>query len=282
MAGPTTRPWFRPRPIETEEVGWNASPVVLIHWGVGARWAEPLRHEPALAEQCQLVTYHRAGFGASSRVEGDIGIAGHAEHRRLLTDRLGVRRAHVVGHSSSAAIALQLALDAPDVAHTLTLMDAARPAPDTATQEAFVREVVTPAVQSHRVGNSEAAVDTWCAGVFGRGYRARLGPDLAEVFDDALAHADTFFTQELPALRRWRFTEHEARRVDAPVLAVLGEHSAPTFAERRELLLRWLPNVERLDLPGATHLPHLENPRGAAEAIAASSVGSTRRQADGS
>jgi pimeloyl-ACP methyl ester carboxylesterase len=67
--------------------------------------------------------------------------------------------------------------------------------------------------------------------VFGDDYRARLGPGGAEVLDDALAHADTFFTQELPALLRWPFTTE-------------------------------------LDLPGASHLLHLENPSGAAEAMA--------------
>ena len=38
----------------------------------------------------------------------------HAEHCRLLMGHLGIERAHIVGHSSSVAIALQLAIDAPD------------------------------------------------------------------------------------------------------------------------------------------------------------------------
>ena len=251
------------------DVRGAGDPVVFVHWGVSAWWAEPLWHEPALAEHFRLITYHRAGFGGSDRAEDGISIADHAEHCRLLMNRLGVTRAHLVGHSSSTAVVLQLALDAPDMAHTLTLLDAARPMPRTETQQAFTREVVAPAVAHYRAGNSEAAVDTWCRGVFGDGYRARLGPGVAGVLDDALAHADTFFTQELPALQQWRFTEEEARRVDAPVLTVVGERSAPTFPERRELLCRWLPNVEQLDLPGATHLLHLENPRGAAKALAA-------------
>ena len=35
------------------------------------------------------------------------------------------------------------------------------------------------------------------------------------------------------------------------------------------LLVSWLPNVERFELPDATHLLHLQNPRGMAEALAA-------------
>jgi pimeloyl-ACP methyl ester carboxylesterase len=53
------------------------------------------------------------------------------------------------------------------------------------------------------------------------------------------------------------------------VLAVLGERSAATFDERRQLLLDWLPNVEAYDLPNATHLLHFDNPAGLAGALAA-------------
>jgi pimeloyl-ACP methyl ester carboxylesterase len=77
-----------------------------------------------------------------------------------------------------------------------------------------------------------------------------------------------FFTQELPAVQQWSFTEDDASRITQPVLAVVGEYSAPTFPERRELLLSWLPQVETFELSDATHLLHLQNPGGMAEALA--------------
>jgi pimeloyl-ACP methyl ester carboxylesterase len=83
-----------------------------------------------------------------------------------------------------------------------------------------------------------------------------------------ISDADAFFTKELPALRQWSFTEADARQVTRPVLAVVGEYSAPTFPERRELLLSWLPNLEPFELPGPTHLLHLQNAEGMAEALA--------------
>ena len=45
-------------------------PVVLIHWGVAATWAEPLLDQPALASRYQLLSYHRAGFAGSGRLQG--------------------------------------------------------------------------------------------------------------------------------------------------------------------------------------------------------------------
>jgi pimeloyl-ACP methyl ester carboxylesterase len=254
------------------ELRGSGEPVVLIHWGVSATWAEPLLDEPALADRHLLLSYHRAGFGGSSPMEGPgpVSMAEHARHCLLLMRHLGIDRAHIVGHSSSVPIALQLALDAPEAVHTVVSMDAARPAPPTELQAAFAREFVEPAVERYREGDKEGAVDTFFRGVFGADYRDPLERGLPGAFDQAVSDADTFFDQELPALwQRWSFTEEDARRITQPVLAVVGENSTPTFPERRELLLSWLPNVEPFELAGATHLLHVQNPRGMAEALAA-------------
>jgi pimeloyl-ACP methyl ester carboxylesterase len=243
-------------------------PVVLIHWGVGAAWAAPLLGEPALADHYLLLAYHRAGYAGSGRIDGSIGIAEHARHCRLLLAHLSLERAHVVGHSSSALVALQLALDSPDVVQTLALLESARPVPPTEVQAAFVREFVQPALSLYHAGDRVAAVDMFLQGVFGPGYRSRLDRRLPDGFDQAVADADAFFGQELPALQAWSFGEEDARRVVQPVLLVLGERTTPTFPERRDLLLSWLPNAEQLDLAGTSHLLHVENPAATAEGLA--------------
>jgi pimeloyl-ACP methyl ester carboxylesterase len=106
-----------------------------------------------------------------------------------------------------------------------------------------------------------------------------LDKALPGAFDQAVADADTFFGQELPSLREWSFTREDAARITRPVLAVTGAKSDEArpvsgevlrvFAERQELLLAWLPNVEPFILPDATHLLQVQNPRGMAEALAA-------------
>jgi pimeloyl-ACP methyl ester carboxylesterase len=247
----------------------EGEPVVLIHWGVGTAWVEPLLAEPALADRYRLLSYHRAGYAGSGNVEGPVSMALNAEHCVLLMRKLGIDRAHIVGHSSSAVVALQLALDFPDAVHTIVSMEAARPVPSTETQAEFVRSVAEPAFQRYRAGDTAGAVDLWSRGVFGPDYRAPLEQTLPGAFDRTVAEADAFFRQELPALREWELTQEDARRITQPVLLVLGERSVPTFPERRDMLLDWLPNAEPFDVPGATHLLHLERPRETAEGLAA-------------
>jgi pimeloyl-ACP methyl ester carboxylesterase len=224
--------------------------------------------QPVLADHYRLLAYHRAGFGGSSPVEGPVSIADHAQHCALLMRQLGIEKAHIVGHSSSAVIALQVALDFPDAVHSLALMEPARPNPETELQAAFRRDAVEAAVKRYRAGDKASAVDTWARGVFGLEYRDRLERGLPGVIEQCIADADAFFAQELPALQTWSFTREDASRITQPVLAVLGENTAPAFPERLDLLCSWLPNVERFELPGATHLLHLQNPGGMAEGLA--------------
>jgi pimeloyl-ACP methyl ester carboxylesterase len=131
-----------------------------------------------------------------------------------------------------------------------------------------VREFVAPALERYRAGDRAGAVDTFAAGVFGMDYRGRLEQGLPGAFEQALADADAFFAQELPALQQWSFTDKEARRITTPTLAVLGQWTAPTFPRRLELLVSWLPDAELFELPDATHMLHVQNPSGMADALA--------------
>ena len=150
---------------------------------------------------------------------------------------------------------------------TLTLMEAARPAPPTDAERQFGTDVALAAVHRYRAGDKTGAVDIFFRAVFGTGYRAALDHGLPGAFAQALADADAFFTQEMPALHQWPFTEDDARRIQQPALAVQGTASPAIFAERQKLLLHCLPDAEPLDLPGLTHLLHAQNPAAVADGL---------------
>jgi pimeloyl-ACP methyl ester carboxylesterase len=255
--------------VELEyEVRGTGEPVVLAHAGVFADWFKLLQEEPALARRYRLVRYHRVGYAGSSRVLGPVSLVQQAAQLRGLLRHLGIPRAHVVGHSSSGNIALQLALDAPDMVGGLVIME---PALMTVPSAVTARGFVGSAMQQYRAGDKAGAVDTFLQGVCGPSYRPALERALPGAFDQAVADADTFFGQEMPAILQWTFTRDDGRRIGRPVLAVIGEKNTtvPIWAERQGLLLDWLPKAEAFVLPGATHLLHVENPSGLAEALAA-------------
>jgi len=246
------------------EINGDGEPVVLIHAGVSAYWFKNLLAEPALANAYRLIRYHRVGYAGSDRIDGPVSIRQQASHCRALMRELAIPRAHVVGHSSSAAIALQLAIEHPDAVQSLALLETALL---TVPSGPFAGQ----AMQAYHAGDRAAAVDIWMRGVCGPDYRTIMDRVVPGAIDQAVADADAFFGQELPAVREWSFGPAEAASVTQPVLLVLGERSDEvnaTFAERHALLRAWLPHAEPFVLPGANHLLHVQNPAGMAGRLA--------------
>jgi pimeloyl-ACP methyl ester carboxylesterase len=180
---------------------------------------------------------------------------------------LGVARAHVVGHSFGGAIALQLALDAPQLVHTLSLLEPGIMVGDSAQ---LYRQGLVSGLERFREAGARVAVAEFLEMRWPE-YRENLERVLPGSFERAVADAATWFEADLPAVLDSHFGEVEAREITQPVLVVLGERSAPLhprFIETHRLLLDWLPNAEGFVLADAAHFLTVENPRSMAEALA--------------
>lgn len=260
--------------VALDYVTWGAGPpVVLVHAGIFADWFEPLRDEPALTGRYRVLSYHRVGYAGSSHLPGPVSLAQQAAHLRALMRQLGIPRAHVVGHSSGGNIALQLALESPEMVQSIVLMEPALPVPGLGRERMLsTRAAIAPVLEAYRAGDKARAVDGFMRLVAGPDYRATLDRALPGAFAQAVIDADTFFAQELPAVQQWTLGREEAGRVTRPVLSIVGQKSkelSPIWTERHELILAWLPKAEGFVLPDATHLLHVEHPRAVAEALAA-------------
>lgn len=249
-------------------VSGRSEPVVFIHGAFIADAFRPLPVEPSLAGRYRLILYHRRGYAGSSRASGPVGVARQAADCRALLRHVGVERAHVVGHSYGGAVALQLALDTPGVVHSLALLE---PALMVGASGQGYREALARGVERYREVGAAVVVDEFLQARW-PGYRAALDRALPGAFAQAVADAGTWFERELPGLLGWHFGEAEARRISQPALSVLGGASDALwarFGETHRLLLAWLPHAEGFVLPGVTHFPQLEDPRGLAEVLAA-------------
>jgi pimeloyl-ACP methyl ester carboxylesterase len=252
------------------EVRGTGEPVLLVHGALVADWFAPLMAEPSLTERYRLINYHRIGYGGSTHVYAPVSIAHQAAHCRALLKHLGVECAHVLGHSSGANIALQLALDAPQSVRSLALLEIVLPG--VPSDRIYAERNMAPVMRHYGAGEKAEAVDAFLRAVAGPTYGAAMDRVLPSgYFAQAVADADTFFGTELPAVREWRLAREDAKRISQPIMAVLGGESAtvsPVFRERHELLLSLLPQAESFVLPGVTHLLYVQDPRGMASVLA--------------
>lgn len=252
--------------LEFQESG-SGEPVLLIHAALLADWFMPLLAQTQFTQRNRLINYHRIGFAGSSRATAPLSIADQARQARELLAELGVARAHVVGHSSGACIAMQMALDAPDVVHSLALLEPVVASGPVA--EEFSRSEVGPAFGRYAAGDRAGAVDLFMRAVGGPEYKTvverRLG---ASALEQVETDADTFFQIEGPSAAAWQFGAAEAARMQQPVLLLVGVDSRPVYHEGHQWLLERLPLVEGLVAPGANHLLPLQQPERLADNLA--------------
>ena len=97
------------------------TPILLIH-GFGADMTTWMFNQQALAESRPVYAIDLPGHGGSSKDLADGSAAALAGIVRAYMDAVGIASAHLVGHSLGAAIAVELALAAPDRVTALTLL----------------------------------------------------------------------------------------------------------------------------------------------------------------
>lgn len=245
--------------LHYETDGHASAPVLLlIPAGIATlrMWDE---HVPALAASHLVVRYDPRGFGATHH-DADVPFANHADALALL-DHLGLARATVVGASRGGAIAIDLALDAPDRVTGLVAVSARIGGhPDvelTADEQRRFDDIdaIDPLVDPARylaaetalfaVGTTrdEASVDPG----FLRRAHDLAAPNVPHVADDG-----EIVPLDPPADTR-------LGELDRPALVLVGEHDLSPFLAQFARLVDALPEAEGVRLDAA-HLPSVERP----------------------
>jgi 2-hydroxymuconate-semialdehyde hydrolase len=103
----------------------SGEPVILIHGsgpGVSA-WANWQFAIPYLAERFHVFAYDQIGFGYTDPAPNQhYSLQLWTEHLLNFMQAVGVKRAHLIGNSMGASVALAAAVDQPEVTNRLVLM----------------------------------------------------------------------------------------------------------------------------------------------------------------
>lgn len=117
----------------------DATPVVLLHGYSGDMNNWLFNLEP-LAAKAPVIALDLPGHGGSTKDVGEGSLASLAASVTATLDALGVKQAHLIGHSLGAAVAARLAADDPERAASLTLICPAA-LPGTEVSEEFLTGV---------------------------------------------------------------------------------------------------------------------------------------------
>ena len=229
----------------------NGSTIVVIHAGGFADWFLPMA--TILRQQgFRVVRLRRAGYGDTAPPSG-LSLGDHARHSAAVLDHLGLSGTHVVGHSSGALVALDLAAARADLVGCLTLFE---PAPG---------GCLAPAVPMTTTAPAPAPLDD----PFDAFMVMACGPEYLAVLTDALGSAGVerarlessyFLADEMPAVLGWPFDAESAKRVTQPLTAAWGTESSPAYRDACDQLHALIPHADVLSIDGADHLFPLRDP----------------------
>ena len=247
------------------QVQGNGEAVLLIPLGVVADGLGcPLLAEPELTSRYRLIHYHRRGYMGSTLGDEPLTADRQASDAVALLKHLRVKTAHIVGHSYGALIALQLAVDAPGMVHTLALLEPPlRMVPS--GKASFERDVL-PMLNAYRSGDKRQAVEIFSDNIFGPNWQVMVEQAVPGGVEQAVKDVDTF-VKELPAIQEWNLGAEQVSAIQQPVLSVVGVRGNQIMKEGRQLLHTWFPQTEDLDV-NTTHLLQIQDPKAVAHGLA--------------
>lgn len=251
----------------TEMEGRHGShALLLVHGSVVFEGCRPLLWQRELTGDFLVIHYYRRGYRDSPVAPPGFTIADQARDARAVLRNLGISNAHILGHSTGALIAMQLAIDSPEIVRSLVLVE-----PTWASRSELLewfQRAIAPVIEAFRVGDRNTAVDRMLRLIDGDHYRQALDRVFGDDWVQAAASAlDVYFNVELPAAVSWTLDVARAARITQPTLVLRGELSPAEFGLICDDAVALLRQSRGAIVSRATHNVIAVNPVGSATLI---------------
>ncbi len=240
------------------QVSGEGPAIVLLHGYTGSHqdWAFQI---PVLSERYKVVAIDHRGHGKSEAPSSadSYSIEILAQDVRCLLEQLGIGKCCLVGHSMGGFIALELALDHPDMVTALVLVD-------TSSGE-FER---VPGYAELRAKLDELARNEGMEAAFE--YNATHNPMIRERFERhpqlrqisrqrMLNTTVDGYIYVGRAISQWKPVTYRLSEIKVPTLIFVGEEDTP-FHNASQVMKESIANAQLVTVAGVGHSPHEEAP----------------------
>jgi pimeloyl-ACP methyl ester carboxylesterase len=259
-------------------------PVVFVHGSASdlRSWEQQL---PTIATSYRAIAYSRRYARPNCDIEpsADDQMLPHVDDLVSFLRSIDATPAHLVGHSWGAFICLLTAIRHPQLVRSVVLQEppvlslfVSTPARLKELLPLFIRRprtavailkfgagTVAPAQRAFRRGDDDAALRRFASGVLGKDTDERLSEERRQQARENLnALRAQLLGAGFPPLN-----DDDLRRVRIPTLLMTGERSPAFLLRLTDRLQQLLPDVERIEIAGASHAMQEENAGAVNEAI---------------
>jgi pimeloyl-ACP methyl ester carboxylesterase len=251
--------------LQVREDGPRDAPaVVLLHgFACSLHWWDQMT--PALARDHRVVRFDLLGHGGSEKPKKGYGMENQARLVAAALDRLGVRRADVVGHSMGGSVATALAEQRPALVESIVILDSPSKSGD--AELPFTARLGFVPVLGQAINRvvPDGMVRDGLESAFAKGFDVpdRFVEDFRDMtytsYDDSHRGSDDYGKESGLAER--------LADQSVPLLVVFGSEDDLVDPESAQGY-RSVPGARVVVLDGVGHSPHVERPAATARLIA--------------
>ena len=251
--------------LQVREDGPRDAPaVVMLHgFACSLHWWDQMT--PALARDHRVVRFDLLGHGGSEKPKEGYGMESQARLVAAALDRLGVRRADVIGHSMGGSVVTALAEQRPALVESIVILDSPSKSGD--AELPFTARLGFVPVLGQAIDRvvPDAMIRSGLESAFADGFDVpdRFVEDFRDMtytsYDDSHRGADDYS-------KKSGLAERLADQ-SVPLLVVFGSQDElvdPNSAQG----YRTVPGARVVLLDGVGHSPHVERPAATARLIA--------------
>lgn len=238
------------------EIAGEGEPLVFSHAAfVDSRMWDDQMEE--FAAHFKVIRYDIRGFGKSDLADGPVSLK---DDLHQLLQHLGVERATLVGCSMSATAVLDLAIEHPELASAIVVVNGL-PSGYEEEEEWVMTEIEQQMIDAMAAGDHDAAselqIRIWVDG----GYRdpGDVDPEVrrrAAEMNLPTVKNDTSFGDELDPPAFGRLGE-----VRAQTLIVVGDLDEPVIARAAAVMSDGISEAKMVTIAGTAHVPNMEKPQ---------------------
>jgi 3-oxoadipate enol-lactonase len=244
------------------ELSGEGASLVLIH-GFTDNSSMWYNQVPAFSERFKVLAYDVRGHGRTKAPEGGFSMRLFADDLRVLLGALGIERACVLGYSMGGRIALQFALDNPEMTTGLVFANSGVASSDVQPSEeqiAALAERRSQMVEMFETGNIEVIADGMAERSFSPGFRDE-DPAVFEKYKDIKLQNDPrHYLAIMEAMVEAVTHPPDLRQLACPALIIAGERDGFMTLDEAKSMQRAIDDVSLTILPTG-HAAAIEAPQ---------------------
>ncbi len=247
--------------VSYELLGEGAS-LVLIH-GFTDNSTMWYNQVPVFAERFKVLAYDVRGHGKTRTPEGGFSMKLFADDVHALLRALGIEKACVLGYSMGGRIALQFALEYPEMTSGLVFANSGVMGSDVQPTEEQIAELVErrkQMVEMFEAGQIEVIADGMAERSFSPGFRDKDPAAFQKYKDVKLQNDPRHYLAMMQAMVEAVTNPPDLRRLECPALIIAGDRDSFMTVDEAKSMERAISDTTVTILPTG-HAAAIEAPQ---------------------